>query len=344
VQIGRRAVIGDPFGTLVVGLPTKYTVGKGAGEASLQEASFEGSPQMPVEASLSLLDENTLLRQLEQSLLDVCKRLVALCRREGADAVELQDKFLPAVADIHKVFIGPLDPKMGSFSQERGVLLLKEEPVVALMRFVLADIRSKMREGHHLASAEIPLLLERALADYMLHELRHESQGVGKYQDFLVAKEIAGADVMSDIDVQADRDAAFAYGKIYGNDNDRASYLECFREALFLSSSYYFNVFNFASRPDKRNRAVAVMMMIARVADIKDFSAISERRDLPLDAPLFVRTKQSSLAIVHGFPTGRFLGAANDADVGQLISQVDRAQFEEAVQTSVLLAKRLGLL
>ncbi len=299
---------------------------------------------MPVEASLSLLDENTLLRQLEQALLDVCKRLTALCSSGNADAAELQDKFLPAVANIQKVFIGPLDPNMGSFSNESGILLLKEEPVIALMRFVLADIRSKMRDGYHLASAEIPLLLERALADYMLHELRHESQGIGNYQDFRMAREIAGAEVVCDMDVQADRDAAFAYGKVYGGDDSRAGYLDCFREALFLSSSYYFNVFKFVSRPEKRNRAIAIMMMIARVANIPDFSQVSERPDLPLDAPLFVRTKQSSLAIMHGSPAGRLLGAANDAHVGQLVHQLDRGQYEEALQTSVLIAERFGLL
>ncbi|HMI19770.1 MAG TPA: hypothetical protein VK533_09515 [Sphingomonas sp.] len=303
---------------------------------------------MPTEIdAATTLDRPPLFSEIEHRLADACRRLVALCSHNSAEGQELQDKFLPAISKINQVVIGPLEANFGAFVAIEDVLYLKEEPVIELFRIVLSDIASQLKAGRTISAAEIPALLERALMDYVLHELRHQSQGVGDYGDFKLAKSIAGRRFMAEMDVQADRDAAFAFSMLYTHGNSRAEFLECFREALFLSSAYYFRIFPpTPSRLDKQERVAAVMLMSARLAVIRDFNELVERPDLPLDSPLIAKisTAQSTLAIFQGQPNVRLLGAANDAAVGLLVRQLDRSQFDDALETSISLADQLGLL
>jgi len=154
---------------------------------------------------------------------------------------------------------------------------------------------------------------------------------------------------MAELDVLADRDAAWAYASVrVGWGNNRVEFLESFREALFLSSAYFFRVFPVTpTRHDKIERAIGVLLMAARLANRQFNSALAERPDLPLDAPLsaVLSSKRNSLAIYKGEPSKRLLGVANDADgVVELVADVTNGQFDSALRRSVDLMDRLNLL
>lgn len=288
--------------------------------------------------------EDGLLEHLERRAEATCRKIVALCSNSGPVAAELQDKFHAAVADIERVSIEALERTEGAFVVEDGVLRIAAAPVSRLLQVVLDDLRS--RSG--LASEEFPEFLERVFMDYVLHELRHRTQGVGEYSTIQQLKSLAGRVTVAEVDLFADRDAAFAYAAIFASGPGRAEFLESFREALFLSSAYFYKVFPVsAARPDKIARAIGVLLMAARLAGMDPLADVKENPKLPLDTPLYVKlaTSHKELAIFQGEPSVRLLGVANDTDgVGALVSDVKQGRFDAALTRAIRIAKKLNLL
>lgn len=153
---------------------------------------------------------------------------------------------------------------------------------------------------------------------------------------------------MAELDAIADRDAAFAYAAVEVGDGDRADFLSAFREALFLSSAYYFRVFPIArDRPDKVARALGVLLMTARLATAKFGPELREEKDLPLDATLVAHlsTDMSRLAIFRAEPRRRLLAVANDADgeLSKLVADMHGGRFDAALARCVAFLRRLKI-
>jgi len=295
--------------------------------------------------------DTSLLHRLEQRAIATCEKLLDLCGASNAIAVELQIKFHAAIADIEHVTIESLTAEHGAFLVDEGWLRISEEPVARLLAFVLEETRGLAATSPRtIFPDEVPELLERVFVDYVLHELRHRTQGVGEYATVGQLKEAAGPMAMAELDIFADRDAAFAYAALYADGDGRAEFLTSFKEALFLSSAYFFRVFPpSADRPDKLARAIAVLLMAARLADRDLDEPFVERDDLPLDAPLFatLSTAKNELVIYKAEPSKELLAVAKDCNgdaVSELVADVRDGDFDSALEKSVTLLNRLNLL
>ena len=293
----------------------------------------------------------TLIARLETRAAATCAKLVDLCGGSDAIAAELQKKYLAAVADVEHVTIETLATDHGAFLVDEGRLRISEEPIARLLIFALEDIRGRATDDPaERYPDEIPELLERVFVDYILHELRHRTQGIGDYNIVQQLGNAGGKDVIAEFDVVADRDAAFTYAAIHAEGDGRNEFLASFKEALFLSCAYFFPVFRPSiDRPDKIARAIAVLLMAARLSDKALNDPIVEGDALPLDAPLFATLSlgENQLAIYKAEPSKRLLAVATDRagdGVSDLVAKVCDGDFDSALEKSVALMGRLRLL
>src|ERR1044072_1161991 len=136
--------------------------------------------------------ETSLILRLEKRAAATCEKLVDLCAASQSIASELQHRFLAAVSDIEHVTIEALTAEHGAFLVDEGWLKISEEAVARLLAFVLAEVRGRAVDDRRtLLPEEVPEIIERVFVDYVLHELRHRTQGVGKYATVGELKEIA---------------------------------------------------------------------------------------------------------------------------------------------------------
>lgn len=283
------------------------------------------------------LGQLDLFDLLQDRATRACKRLTAICEGNEPLHKELSAKFLAAVADVELVTIEALAGSAGAFIFDNGHLKIAEAPVSKLLAIVLNEVERELDEGKaSIGETDIPLLLERVFVEYVLHEVRHRTQGLAEFEDVQALKSVAGPAAMSEYDTLADRDAAMALATLYAEDDSRGAYLSAFRDALFFSSKFFFQIFPIpASRPDKVARAMAILFMAARLAKRDLSHTVIERPDRPLDAPLHVSlsSSQKRLAIHLGEPSKRLLGIANDEDgVGDLISQICDGDYDAALE------------
>lgn len=297
----------------------------------------------------SVIESESLVERIKGAAMRTFRTLVALGRADAPQAAEMQDKFYPAVCDLIEVRIEAIPERHGSFYVADGILFVSEQSVSHLLYAVTDEYKKRFRQDETaLRPDELPALLEKVFVDFLLHEVRHRTQGVEDFDVVQRLKAAAGRSAMAEIDVYADRDAAWAYASAEVGWDDRARFLEKFREALFLSGDYYFKEFPIISqRHDKIERAISVLLMAARLA-LVDFSrGFNERADLPLDAGLFVSlsAQRNALAIYRGEPSKRLLGVANDVDdVNLLVRDIASGQFDSALTRSVSLMRHLKLL
>jgi hypothetical protein len=299
---------------------------------------------MPTVAQISL----DLELRLEASALAMCRKLVELCRGSDPVAVELRNQFHDAIVDIASVRIQSLNGEHGAFLIDDGILRINEEPVAALFNIIVNDLQlCGDRNGRLLLPEEVPVLLERILTQYILHELNHRTQGVGVMSSVKQLTKTFGKEAMVEFDLLADRNAAFAFAALHASDSTREQFLENFRQALFFSGNYFFRVFPAPqARPDKIERAIGVLLMAARLAALDLTRPICEPTDLPYDAALVVKlsTKSSELAIYRGEPMRRLIAFANDeSDVKDLISEITEGEYDAALTLAVRIVNKLRL-
>lgn len=294
--------------------------------------------------------DECLTTRLERRANETCERLHQLCKGSDALAMELAEKFLAAVADVERITIESIAQGSGAFLVENGTVRFDEEPVAKLLEFVIKDVAGQSEGGHTLAPEEIPDLLEKVFVTYVLHELRHRTQGVQKYSAVRELKNIAGQGAMAEFDVLADRDAVYAFAAVENSSGSRIDFLSAFREGLFLSTAYFFRVFKpTPDRPDKLARVIGVLLMAARLSGRDLSEPVVERDDLRLDAPLMVKlsTGRNQLAIYKAEPSKRLLAVAKDEagdNVSGLVADVEQGCFDAALTKSVALMGRLRLL
>lgn len=291
----------------------------------------------------------TLGERLGAAALRTFRTLVTLGASDEDQAAEMQDKFHSAVSDIVEVRIQSIPTSAGTFYVDNGVLYVSEGPVAQIFYTVTEEYQKRIAANDAvIESGELPKLLEMVFVDFLLHEVRHRTQGIEDYDVVQRLKAAAGRSAMAEIDTYADRDAAWAYASAEAGWTSRKAFLEKFREALFLSGDYYFKVFPIAGdRHDKIERVAAVLLMAARLAPLNLSNELIERPDLPLDAALSVAlsSKRNALAIYRAEPSKRLLGVANDADgVVELVADIRAGRFDTALEKSVGLMSRLKLL
>jgi hypothetical protein len=258
----------------------------------------------------------------------------------------LREKFLSAIVDVERIRIARLPPEAGSFRIEDGELLVASSPVAKLVSQVQTTVAAANSEDACLGQADFEQMLETVFLGFVLHELRHRTQGVELYGMVQEIKRAGGPSAFSEFDVLADRDTAYAIAALPGHAN-RKDFLLAFRDALHLSLDHFFKVFPpGANQEDKIARVIGVLLMTARLIGIDELLQVSEDRALPLDAPLIAQLSiaNKTLVIFRGEPSRQLVAVANDRDdLASLISDIEEGDFSEALDWCIGLARRRGL-
>lgn len=259
---------------------------------------------------------------------------------QGAD--ELKAKFLESAQEIAACRFEDLKPEDGAFVIEGNVIVFNLQPILAILRAVLADVEEQMEVGRVLDQTEILQLQREALVVYALHEIRHVSQGLTLKESVDKVKHISGSQKVSDFDLQADCDAVFAYAMVRGGEKWSEEYFDYYKRALFFSSQYFFKAFEFSiDRIEKFSRAIGIILMQARFA-LLEFGCSGN--DLPLDVPIFVNIDQElNMNVFVKCPDERYLATVSANDNQDLFVAVQGKAYDEALIEGVKMIRRIGM-
>lgn len=233
---------------------------------------------------------------------DAWQMVQQLRTRFGTEA-EVTRKFVFAAHGINANAITDLDTQDGSFLVDDGILKVARTAVCQ----ILDAVEKKHCASPYTDKIAVSKLLFRC---FVLHEIRHRSQGLETYSSVQILKSAGGRQAMMEMDVIADRDAAYLLA-ILQAPADRRAHLAAFRNAIALTQEYFFDAFYPSPRrDDKVSRAVSILMMAARLVDLDAAVNLYEQSELPLDAPLiaFVSASNRSLSIVRGEPSKSVIG------------------------------------
>lgn len=284
--------------------------------------------------------------RLRGSVTTTVEKLSHYIRKDTPLGRELRSKFEEAIADIGNIEIGEFGSGSGSFFVSRGTLSLPEGPIAKLLYAVMDDISCGGEQDSFADTTELFAIFDRVLAGFVLHELRHRTQGMEVYARVADVRATGGEMVMAQLDALADRDAAVAVAAINVAGDSRDEFLEMFQDALYLSSAYYFRVFPIPrDRPDKVARALGVLLMLARLATAKTSGRWNEDPKFPLDAPLYAYLKSDTklLTFWRGEPSPELIGFSNDAaSVDELVNDVVEGRFTSAIAKCIRLLRRIG--
>lgn len=289
-------------------------------------------------------DSSAINRRLCRAARNACRDLTQLCHERGEQGSELRSKFLGAVGDIESVAIAPLPTSCGSFEVRDGQLIVADEPVGRLVEYV----RASVIEAEALPAGSVNETLEGVFVGFVLHELRHRTQGVEQFGTVADARLAGGNAAIAELDLLADRDAAFAAAALKRG-KSRQEFLLEFRAALYLSMHFYFRVFPpHGERTDKIARALGVLLMTARLTGIDDLPNPLEDPALRLDIPLVAQlsVENMRLAVYRGEPHRQLLAVANDEhdELSRAVVSIRAGDFDQALSWCITFAKRTGLL
>lgn len=298
------------------------------------------------------LKQNNIVKDRAATGLDIaeavkrtCEDLLALFEKNSVIAAELRDKFQPALADLVAFELRPLEAEYGAFKVADGTFSLNEKEVARLISYVLDDMKAQVGRGDHLLSAsEIKNTIEEVTTLFALHELRHRTQGVEKFQTVQLLKAIGGRTKISTFDVQADRDAAVALAASKSGDLSSDEFLDHYQRALFYSIQYFFKIYPAnASRPDKVCRVAALIFMLVRLEIYRGLRHLCSGS--PISAlSVEISSDHKSIAVFENDPKHRLLRAANDvADLPRFIENIEEGRLEMALEQAFSIVTAIGI-
>lgn len=284
-------------------------------------------------------------RDLGNAVYETCKRVLNLILQDEAVRDDLGAKFASTLDDLLAIEIRQLEPDLGAFNIENGVVYLSEVEVTKLISFVIADIHEQIVEhGVQMSSDDIYQTLNDALALFALHELRHCSQGVEKYATVQTLKGIEGRNQLAKFDIQADRDAAVALAASRAGDLSSDEFYEEYRRALFFSVQYFFRIYPAnAERQDKVCRVAALILMLARLELFLTLGRLTVGDPLT-SLQVCLGNNQRSIAVLENEPNNRLLAAANDiAELPEFVAAIEQGRLDDALGKAFSLSLAIGL-
>jgi hypothetical protein len=174
-----------------------------------------------------------------------------------------------------------------AFEIEDGFMTMNTGHIRGLLLEIVTDVDNS---PHQLQESEIGRLVRLAIELFILHEVRHLSQGVDEYESVQKLKIIAEK-LVGQFDLIADRDAAHAYALLRGAEKKKSNfgdYIRHFGEALFFMGQFCFPAFKTPlNKPHKVARALGLTMMLARIALAQTLGYDAKRANsMPLDTAL----------------------------------------------------------
>lgn len=144
-------------------------------------------------------------------------------------------------------------------------------------------------------------LFESILRLFMLHELRHITQGLASYDDVQALKGIGQDDLIAQYDFTADVDATKAFAVfqcVATGDLSSRAFIRSFKTGLYLHVFHCIPLFGFRkSKPAKMGRAMGLVLMLARLSLLERLTMahVDTSRLRPVTDGLFVRPNDTFL-------------------------------------------------
>lgn len=275
------------------------------------------------------------------------ERISAIIAEDGKVPSKLRKAYTGAISDIAKVSIRPLAELDGAFKVESDELIVSEGHVARIIDAVNVEMMRRHLSGEVIVSVEeIRSVYQQVFITFVMHELRHRTQGVERLDDVSKLRCLATPSAMVRLDVNADADAATACAAIFGNYTQRREYLRAFQSAIALSLEYFFQAFPFAeAKHHKIERAAGIFIMAGRLALAELADHQFEDPSLPLDTPLWVSLSVDKfrLSLHRGDTYPNLIGVANDDQVPSLAKNIEAGHFEAALDNAIVLIKNMEI-
>lgn len=174
------------------------------------------------------------------------------------------------------------------FDPTTRVMTVSTGHAVGILNAIISDLKQTDDKLHPL---EVGRLVRLAIELFLLHEVRHFSQGVANYADVQRLKNQSEM-LVGEFDLHADRDAAHGYALLRAVEesaSDVESYLSYFSEALFFMGQFCFPAFKTPLvKLHKVFRALGITLMLGRyvLAERENQVLKVHFGHLPLDAVL----------------------------------------------------------
>jgi hypothetical protein len=226
----------------------------------------------------------------------VVEHLRALMDSSQLWSAYLRKCYLPALSEFSEIKLSN-DLGDSGFKIKDDVFFLNPAPLISIFK----EIEKSFANSSSQDSDTIPTK-RAAIALFLLHELRHPAQGVGRFSTIQKIKKLSGPKAVSEIDIEADMDAATTYTIIQTNglvSLDTIEFNKILADALFVIGIYSTPAFDFGTRLHKIERAIALALSCARLTLLIEIGA--ERQfwgNAPKNAPISVVTKEQPAALI----------------------------------------------
>lgn len=285
--------------------------------------------------------------ELAEFAQDALKRVSAIMAEDGTVPSRLKKAYAGAISDIKTVSIKPLVETAGAFRVDQNELIVSENHVVRIIDAVNVEMMRRYSMGEVIVSVEeIRSVYQQVFITFVMHELRHRTQGVEHLDEVSSLKRLATPSAMVRLDVNADADAATACAAIFGSYAQRREYLRAFQSAIALSLEYFFQAFPVSeAKHHKMERAAGIFIMAGRLALAELADHLSEDPSLPLDTPLWVSLSLDKfrLSLHRGDKYPDLIAVANDDQVPRLAKNIEAGDFEAALGDAIVLVKTMEI-
>jgi hypothetical protein len=241
------------------------------------------------------------------------------------------------------------------FDAANGLMTFNSKHI-AMMESAVREILDEETRGipdanDRLALGEVNALIRQAIGCYVIHEVRHISQGIALYEDVSALKEV-NAGIIGALDLQADVEAARAYALMTvsaAGDQSIEAYLEAFAEAIYFMGRFNFRSFGVPmAKPWKVARALGLTMMLARIATARSEGRAVEIHSsgLPLDTPLLPAiSEQFDIIVVQAYDglTVVVTGKVPSDWLRTVCEMLGTAPFEKTLEEVVRLNRYLSI-
>lgn len=303
-----------------------------------------------------LADESRLVTQLQK----IAHRLRAQVVRHGAALERLfpgfADRFIVPIKRITAFHFAVIGTGAAYVLDEAGVMTVNVSHIVGMLARIADDVEADALVSpaeRRLAPTEFGRLMRLAVEVFLLHEIRHISQGISEYGTVQKLKAASAKPIIGTLDLIADRDAAYAYAllqSIEARDISVKVYLQHFAEALFFGLTYGFPAFK-VDQPHKTARALGIAMMLARVVAAQRAGTLEAQQEsmLPLHTTLIphIDPTETAIAVLATTPDLRLVTIEAELDratVQHLCARLDSGESMPVLEETMQLMRSMRML
>lgn len=298
-----------------------------------------------------LQDDHALLPLLNRVAANLQRRILRHGPTFELVAPGFDRRFVRPFQSLTKIYFSTLTSGAAfEFDSITRAMKVNTGHVVGILNAIISDLQSVEDKLH---SREIGRLVRLTIELFLLHEVRHFSQGIENYPDVQRLKNQSEM-LVGEFDLHADRDAAHGYALLRAVEegaSDVESYLRYFAEALFFMGQFCFPAFKTPlAKLHKVFRALGITLMLARyaLADREGTVLKTHFGHLPLDAVLMpeISADWSKLTIFAHSPDLELVTIDCEVDpeiIRSICERLDSGNFSLVLEDAIRLLRRIQI-